>query len=117
MHFTGAVRQANDGDDPELVDRKVAPALEVVTHSSLNGNLSFAKYMAGDILFDSWMLDQLHNHLACGAPSFAAINIVSQLNRCCAKVIPGNLINVFALCSLRNNPQAQNIVLLGNGDD
>ena len=30
MHFTGAVRQADFGDDPELVDRKVAPALEVV---------------------------------------------------------------------------------------
>ena len=35
MHFTGAVLQANVGDDPELVDRKVAPALEVVTHSCL----------------------------------------------------------------------------------
>ena len=28
MHFTGAVWKANVGDDPELVDRKVAPALD-----------------------------------------------------------------------------------------
>ena len=27
MHFTGAVWKANVGDDPELVDRKVAPSL------------------------------------------------------------------------------------------
>ena len=72
MHSTGAVRQANVGDDPELVDRKVAPALEVVTHSGLNGNPSFAAKRAGDAFFDSWMLEQLHNHLACGAPRFAA---------------------------------------------
>ena len=117
MHFTGAVRQANVGNDPELVDRKVAPAVEVVTHSGFNRNLSLAENSAGHILFDSWMPEQLHNHLEGGTPRFAAILVTGQLNRCCAKVIPGNLIIFFALGSLRNNAQALNIVVLGNGSD
>ena len=118
MHFTGAVRQADVGNDPELVDRTVAPALEVVTHSGLNRKLFFFfPCFGGHFLYDIWMREQRHNHLACEAPLFAAILVLGQLNSCNAKVIPGNLIGIFALSSLRNNAQAQNIVLLGDGGD
>ena len=54
MQFTSSVRKANVGDDPELVDREVAPALEVVTHCSLNGKLSLDKLTAVQI--------RLHHH-------------------------------------------------------
>ena len=117
MHFTGAAWKANVGEDPELVARKVTPALEVVTHSGLNRNLSFADFFWGDVSYDIWMREQLHNPLAYDAPHFASILVIGQLNSCCAKVIPGNLIIFFALSSLRDNPQAQNIVLLGDGGD
>ena len=118
MRFTCAVWKANIGDDPELVHRKVAPALEVVTHSGLNRNLSFFfPFFLGHFRHDISIPEQLHNHLACDAPRFAAILVIGQLNSCNAKVIPCNLIDFFALSSLRNNTQAQNIVLLGDGLD
>ena len=82
MHITGAVRQANVGDDPELVDRKVSPALEVVTHFGLNWKLSFAERSAGQIFFDSFMRERLQNHHAAGTPRFAAILVTGQQNSC-----------------------------------
>ena len=94
MHFTGAMRKANIGDDPELVLSKVAPALEVVTHSGLNWKLSiFFPCFLGHFRNDVTMAEQLHNHLACDASRFAAIFVLAQLNSCTAKVLPGNLIN------------------------
>ena len=42
----------NVGDNPELVQRKVAPALEVVTHGGMNGNRSFAEFIALEITLD-----------------------------------------------------------------
>ena len=114
MHFTGAVWKANIGGDPELVCRKVAPDLEVVTHSGLNRTLSFFfPFFGGYFRYNIWMREQRHNHLACDAPLFAAILVFGQLNSCNAKVIPGNLIDFFAFSSLRNNTQAQNMFCLG----
>ena len=95
MHITSAMRKANIGDNPELLFRKVAPALEVVTHSGLNRKLFFFfPCFGGHFLYDIGMREQRHNHLACEAPLrlFAAILVVGQLNSCNAKVIPGNLI-------------------------
>ena len=116
MHITGAMRKANIGDNPELLFRKVAPALEVVTHSGLNRKLSFFfPCFLGHFRNDITIPEQLHNHLACDASRFAAILVCAQLNSCTAKVMPGNLIDYFAFRSLRNYTQAQNIVLLGDG--
>ena len=110
------MRKANIGDNPELLFRKVAPALEVVTHSGLNRKLSFFfPGFLGHFRNDITIPEQLHNHLACDASRFAAILVCAQLNSCTAKVMPGNLIDYFAFRSLRNYTQAQNIVLLGDG--
>ena len=49
MHITSGMLKANVGDNPELIDRKVAPALEVVTHCGLNGNLSCLEIIAAQI--------------------------------------------------------------------
>ena len=113
------MRKANVGDDPELVDRKVAPALKVVTHCGLNGNLSFADLSAGHIFMDSFIAEQLHNHLAAVTPCFASFLELAIKTAAARKSSHVILYIFFALCSLRNNAQAennaQNIVALGNG--
>ena len=43
-HITGGMRMTNVGDNPQLVLRKVAPPLEVVTHGGLNGKLSLGEF-------------------------------------------------------------------------
>ena len=107
----------NVGDNPELVQRKVAPALEVVTHGGINGKLSFAEFLALEITFDFRIVEYFHNHHASFTTFFAAILVTFHQNKSCAKVIPRNLVNYFALGSLGNDAQAENIILLGNGGD
>ena len=111
------MRMANVGDNPELVDRKVAPALEFVTHCSLNGKLSFAEFFALYIFLDLLIVEKFHNHYATFTIFLAAILVTGYQNKSCAKVIPRNLVNFSALGSLRNDAQAENIILLGNGSD
>ena len=114
MQFTCAVRQANVGDDPELVDQKVAPALEVVSHCCLNGKLSFAERSAGHIILDSFIAEQLHNHIAALTPCFAAILVTGHQNSSYAKVIPCNLIHCFPLSvPLGITPKQRTLLRLG----
>ena len=99
MHFTCGMRMANVGYNPELVDRKVAPALEVVTHCGLNGKLSFAEFFALYIFssLDLLIVEQFHNHHATFTIFLAAILVTGYQNNICVKVIPRNLIYCFAL--------------------
>ena len=46
------MRMTNVGDNPQLVLRKVAPPLEVVTHGGLNGKLSLGEFIALEITLD-----------------------------------------------------------------
>ena len=108
IHFTGAMWKANVGDDPELIDCKVAPALEVVTHCSLNKKLSCEKLTALQIRLHFFIADEVYN------PLVALTTVTGHQNSSCAKVIPCNPVNVFALFSLENNAQAEHIVALGN---
>ena len=59
MHFTGAMQKANVGDNPELIDSKVAPSLEVVTYCSLNWNFSFLEFIAAQMILDLCIAKQL----------------------------------------------------------
>ena len=93
MHITGAMREAKVGDNPALNDRKVALALEVVTHCSLNGNLSCLEVVAFKMILDICIAEQLQNPLAALTPFFAAILVIGHQNGSCAKVIPRSLIN------------------------
>ena len=87
------MRMTNAGDNPELVQCKVAPALQVVTHCGLNGNLSCLEFIAAQIILDLRIAEQLQNPLAALTPFFAAILVIGHQNGSCAKVIPRSLIN------------------------
>ena len=117
MHITGAMREpeANVGDNPELTLCKIAPALEVVAHCGLNGNLACLEFIGFQIFFEVLLAEQFHNPPAAFTPFFTAILVSGHQKGCCAKVISRNLINFRTLGSLWNNTQAQNIVLPRNG--
>ena len=88
---------ANVGFNPELADRKVAPALEVVTHCGLNLKLAFAEFFALYIFLDLLIVEHFHNHHATFTIFFAAILVTFYQKKSCAKVTPRNLVNYFAL--------------------
>ena len=46
------MRMTNVGFKPELVQRKVAPPLEAVTHGGLNWKLSILEFIALEITLD-----------------------------------------------------------------
>ena len=117
QHITGGVRMTNVGDNSELVIRKVAPALEVITHGGLNGKLGFGEFIALEITLDFLILEYFLNHNATFTTFLAAILVTFHRHESFAKVIPRNLVHYFALGSLRNNAQAENNILLGNGGD
>ena len=107
----------NVGDNSELMIRKVAPALEVITHGGLNGKLGFGEFIALEITLYFLILEYFLNHHATFTTFLAAILVTFHRYESFAKVIPRNLVHYFALGSLRNNSQAENIILLGNGGD
>ena len=106
--------ETNVGVDPELVVGNVAPALEV-TQCSLNWRLACEKLPSSDISLHIFIAEQLQNPPAAFTTVFAAMLVAAHQNSSCAKVIPCNLINRFALCSLENYAQAELIIVLGNG--
>ncbi len=109
------MRKTNVGVDTESVVPKVTPALEVVTHHSLNQKLPIAKLQASDIVLHVVLGEHLHNRIANLKSGFAAMLVGAHENCSCAKVIPCDLINCFTLSPLRIYSQAEYIIALGNG--
>ena len=108
------MRKTNVGFNPELVQRKVAPPLEVVTHGGRYWQLCVLEFVALEISLDFRIFENLLNHHATFTIILAATLETFHQNKSFAKVIPRNLVNHLALGSLRNDAQAENIILLGN---
>ena len=110
------MRKTNVGFNPELLLRKVAPPLEVVTHGGRNGKLCVLEFVALEIFLDCRIFENLLDHHATFAIAIilAATLVTFHQNKSLAKVIPRNLVNYFAFGSLGNDAQTENIILLGN---